>query len=204
MFSGTDRSQEHSSLFPQDVDKLRREYSSQEELEGPGGPITAREAFALAEEIIQDFDDGARLVFLQSDGSLNPEGQSEGWLFEFVLPNRWGHASFRFRNSGSQETLSVKLTPFAPEGGGLDKMLQEGQSGFVEQQWKMEMGNQAYLSHSFRDSTDVLATWEADGKSINYKSPIVLRAVTPPLGKPRWELLESPSAKKSLYSLAIE
>jgi hypothetical protein len=86
----------------------------------------------------------------------------------------------------------------------MDNMLQEGQAGFVEQQWKVELERQPTLNHQFQDSSSVLATWEAQGKSVAYQTPVVLRALTPPLGKARWELLETPDQKKSLYKLPIE
>jgi hypothetical protein len=201
---GEGREYDHSSLLPEDVDKLRLEFSAQEELDGPGGPITAREAFELALEIVTSFDEGARLASLQSEGALNEQGMAEGWLLNFLLPERWGHAQFRFKNITGQESLTLKLLPFAPAGSALDKMLEEGQAGFVEQQWKVELDRQPSLSHNFQDSGEVLAAWTGQGKSINFAAPLILRAVTPPLGQPRWELLDSPSAKKSLYTLPLK
>jgi hypothetical protein len=203
-FMGGSQKDDHSSLLPQDVDKLRKEFSAQEELEGPGGPITAREAFELALEIITGFDQRARLGSLTSEGALNDKGMAEGWYFHFLLPERWGHAQFRFNNLPGQECLTVKLVPFAPEGSALDKMLQEGQDGFVEQQWKVELDRRPSLSHSFRDSSDVLSVWAGQGKSLNFNEPLVLQAITPPLGNPRWELLDAPGAKKSIYTLPLE
>lgn len=203
-FNGDGSGRDHSTIFPQGIDKLRDEFASTEELDGPGGPITAREAFELAEEIIREFDQGAKLRSMSSKGKLSASGRSEGWIFDFLLPSRRGTSKFSFNNLPGKETLTVQLTPFAPAGSALDQMLQEGQGGFVEQQWKVELERQAFLSHSFLDSTEVLRKWESEGKSVDYSSPLVLRAVTPPLGKARWELLESPSSKKSLYSLAIE
>lgn len=196
--------QEHSSLFPSDIDKLRADYSSTEELEGPGGPITAREAFDLAEEIIVSFDAEARLIRVESQGKLEPEGRAEGWTFEFILPNRWGFCHFVFRSLKGEERLTLTLRPFAAEGSAMDKMLQDGQAGFVEQQWKVEMERQPSLSHSFQDSQKVLTKLKEQGKTFDLSGGPVLRAVTPPLGKARWELLETANSKKSLYNLPIE
>lgn len=204
-FSSGNEGGELSALLPQDIDKLREEHQASEELEGPGGPITAREAFELAEEIICSFDSEARLTKLQSKGRLDPTGRAEGWAFEFLLPSRWGQGQFLFSCSGSEaETVTVKLKPFAAKGSALDKMLEEGQAGFVEQQWKVEMERQSPLSHEFQDSSSVLSAWQLQGKSVDYNLPVMLKAVVPPLGKPRWELLDSPRSKKSLYTLPIE
>ena len=204
-FSSGGESYDSSALLPQGVDKLRREHQASEELEGPGGPITAREAFELSEEIIKSFDPEARLTKLQSKGKLDPTGRAEGWAFEFLLPTRWGQGQFLFACSKeAAETVTVKLKPFAAEGSALDKMLEEGQAGFVEQQWKVEMERQSPLSHDFQDSSDVLSAWQLQGKAVDYNLPVTLRAVVPPLGKPRWELLESARSKKSLYTLPIE
>lgn len=201
---GGSQKDDHSSLLPQDVDKLRKEFSAKEELDGPGGSITAREAFELAIEIVQSFDQSARLGSLMSEGALNDKGRAEGWYFHFLLPERWGHAKFRFKTIPGQECLMMKLIPFAPEGSALDKMLQEGQDGFVEQQWKVELDRQPSLSHSFRDSSEVLSTWASQGKKLNFNDPLVLQAITPPLGAARWELLDAPGAKKSIYTLPLE
>lgn len=202
-FMGKSQQDDHSSLLPDDVDKLRREFSSTEELDGPGGPITAREAFELALEIISSFDKSARLGSLSSHGALNDKGRAEGWFFSFQLPERWGHAEFRFQNKG-QESVSLKLIPFAPEGSAMDKMLQDGQDGFVEQQWKVELDRRPSLPHDFQDSSDVITAWQAQGKSLNFSNPLVMQAITPPLGKARWELLDSPGSKKSLYTLPLK
>jgi hypothetical protein len=203
-FMGGSQQDDHSSLLPQDVDKLRAEFTAKEELEGPGGPITAREAFELALEIITTFDASARLGSLSSEGALDENGMAEGWYFHFLLPERWGHAKFRFNNLSGQECLAMKLVPFAPEGSALDKMLQEGQDGFVEQQWKVELDRQPSLSHEFRDSSDVITTWTNQGKSLNFREPLVLQAITPPLGNARWELLNAPGSKKSIYTLPLQ
>ena len=203
-FIGGGKKQDHSSLLPKGIDKLRTEFSSTAELDEPGGPITAREGFELALEIIQDFDSLVRLNTMESVGALNSQGQAEGWIFVFLLPSRWGHARFRFCNIAGKESLTIKLIPFAPAGSALDKMLLEGQGGFVEQQWKVELERQPALSRDFLDSQEALSIWQSQGKYIDYNSPLVLRAVTPPLGKARWELLEAPGSKKSLYTLGIE
>jgi len=195
---------EHSSLLPQNVDKLRSEFSAEEELDGPGGSLSAREAFNLAEEIILAFDEDARLTHLESKGALDPSGRAEGWSFRFLLPNRWGHARFTFHNLPGEERVVLALSPFAAEGSALDKMLQEGQAGFVEQQWKVEMERQPSLSHGFQDSSVVIETWINQGKKVELSGTVVLRAITPPLGKARWELLDRPGSKKSLYTLLIE
>ena len=154
--------------------------------------------------LVRNFDEGARLTRLESQGRLAQNGQCEGWEFLFLLPERWGHAVFTFTCQGDRESVKVSLKPFAAVGSALDRMLQEGQSGFVEQQWKVEMERQPSLNHEFQDSSSVLESWEKAGKSVNFQSLPILRAITPPLGKARWELLESPSAKKSLYTLTIE
>mgnify|MGYP001400763477 CR=1 FL=1 len=90
-FSSGSEGYDSSALLPQDVDKLRTEHQASEELEGPGGPITAREAFELAEEIIKSFDPEARLTKLQSKGKLDPTGRAEGWAFArfYVLSGRF-------------------------------------------------------------------------------------------------------------------
>lgn len=202
--SGGDSDNDHSSLFPEDVDKLRDEFSATEEIDGPGDGISAREAFELAEEIIQSFDPEAKLRSIKSEGALTQVGHAEGWIFDFLLPTRWGTSTFTFNNRKGAESVHVRLIPFAPAGSALDNMLLDGQAGFVEQQWKVELERQASLSHSFQDSGEVLARWVSEGKTIDFQTGVVMRAITPPLGKARWELLDSPSSKKSLYNLPIE
>jgi hypothetical protein len=81
--------------------------------------------------------------------------------------------------------------------------MNDGQTGFVEQQWKVELERHAELPNSFADSRDVLAAFARSGAGA-LPSTAVLRASTPPLGRARWEVLEAPGSKKSLYSLPIE
>lgn len=194
----------HSDLLPQDIDKLRNEFSAKEELDGPGGAITAHEAFELAVEIITSFDNDARLTRIESCGRLESNGRCQGWNFTFVLPNRWGHARFVFSCSGQDESVTVTLHPYAAAGSAMDRMLQEGQEGFVQQQWDILMGREPSLSHKFLDSSDVLQRWAGSGKRVDFNMGPVLQAITPPLGKPRWELLENRNSKKSLYNHPIE
>lgn len=194
-----------SFLLPQDVDKLRTDFDRVEEIEGPGGPITAREAFELALSIVQEFDDQARLSKIESCGQLDPEGKAEGWRFLFDLPQRWGKASFTFDCKSSKETVSVKLRPFVASGSALDKMLEDGRVGFVEQQWKVELERSPGLSHNFVDSPQVMEDWISDGTTASELSDrTLMRGLVPPLGKPRWEILTSADSKKSLYSRPIE
>lgn len=203
-FSSKGSGPDNSTLLPANVHKLRMEFSSREELDGPGGVITAREAFELAEEIILSFDPDARLIKVASNGNLESNGRCTGWSFYFLLPNRWGHAKFLFTCDQREESVKLSLSPFAAAGSALDRMLEEGQSGFVEQQWKVEMERQPSLSHSFLDSPEVLKRFATSGKKIDFSLGPVLQALAPPLGKPRWELLETASSKKSLYTHSIE
>jgi hypothetical protein len=184
-------------------DILRDEYSHAQELEGPGGPITAREAYELAAEIISKFDPSARLTGLESSGPLSDDGQCPGWTFRFHLPAKWGQAIFVFKMSKAGDSLTVELRPFVAVGSALAKMMSEGQTGFVEQQWKVDLERHPSLPSSFADSGEVLAAFARSGTG---PLPVgaVLRASTPPLGRARWDLLEAPGSKKSLYSLPIE
>ena len=194
-----------SFLLPQNVDKLRSDFERTEEIEGPGGPITAREAFELALSIVQEFDPLARLSKIESRGQLDPEGKAEGWKFLFELPDKWGKASFTFDCKSSKETVSVKLRPFVASGSAMDKMLEDGRFGFVEQQWKVELERSPGLGHNFVDSPQVLQDWIAEGSTASDLSDrTLLRGLVPPLGKPRWEILGSADSKKSLYSRPIE
>lgn len=195
---------DHSSLLPKDIDKLKAEFSTEEELEATGGPITAREAFELAAEILEEFDADARLRSIDSLGAVDSLGRAEGWQFAFLLPERWGYATFRFQCTPGSERLGLRLTPFVAAGSALDKMLDEGQDGFVEQQWKVEMERQPPMTNQFRDSSEVIQGWQSKGEKIDFSQSLVLRAVIPPLGKPRWELRESPNSKKSLCTAVIE
>ena len=191
--------------FPLPVvpDKLEGEYSHTQELEGPGGPITAKEAYELAAEIISNFDPQARLTSLESSGALAPDGQCHGWIFHFHLPAKWGQAVFLFKMGKQGDRLTVELRPFVAVGSALAKMMSEGQTGFVEQQWKVDLERHPGLPSSFADSGEVLAAFARSGAG-PLPASAVLRASTPPLGRARWELLEAAGSKKSLYSLPIE
>jgi hypothetical protein len=189
--------------LPEVADKLGEEYSHTQELEGPGGPITAREAYELAAEIIATFDHQARLTSVESAGPLSPDGQCHGWTFHFHLPNKWGQAIFLFKMGKQGDRLTVELRPFVAVGSALAKMMSEGQTGFVEQQWKVDLERHPGLSPNFADSGAVLAAYARSGGG-PLPPGAVLRASTPPLGRARWELLEAVGSKKSLYTLPIE
>lgn len=200
---GGGRSAEAVFPFPDVADKLSEEYSHTQELEGPGGPITAREAYELAAEIISRFDSQARLTSVESTGPLSPDGQCHGWTFHFHLPGRWGQAVFLFKMGKQGDRLTVELRPFVAVGSALAKMMSEGQTGFVEQQWKVDLERHPGLSPGFADSGEVLAAYARSGAG-PLPAGAVLRASTPPLGRARWELLEAMGSKKSLYTLPIE
>ena len=72
---------EQSFSLPE-VDRLVEDFSQTEELEGPGGPISAREGFELAVEIVKGFDSQARLTNVESVGRLSPDGRCEGWQWQ--------------------------------------------------------------------------------------------------------------------------
>lgn len=200
---GGKKATEPNFPLPTESEKLQQDYSHSQELEGPGGAISAREAYDLAAEIITKFDPQARLTSLESSGQLLPNGQCLGWVFQFHLPNRWGQALFVFKMGSNDGSLTVELRPFVAQGSALAKMMSEGQTGFVEQQWKVDLERHPGLPVNFVDSSAVMEAFaRTQGGAV--PSTAVLRASTPPLGKARWELLEAAGAKKSLYSLSIE
>ncbi len=200
---GRGRSSDPTFVFPVDPGKLRDDFSRTQELEGPGGAVTAREAYELASEIIASFDPEARLTSIESSGSLSADGQSDGWNFVFHLPTRWGQAHFFFKMAHAGGSLTVNLTPFLARGSTLAQMEKEGQAGFVEQQWNVELERNISLPVGFIDSSEV-----ASGFRRQHGAPLpqggLLRAATPPLGPARWSVHESSSSKKSLYSVPIE
>lgn len=200
---GGGKAAEPSFPLPDDVEKLQKAYSHTQELEGPGGPISAKEAYELAADIIARFDDKARLTSLESSGGLQPNGECLGWVFHFHLPNQWGQALFHFKMGKSDGALTVELRPFVALGSALAKMMEDGQVGFVEQQWKVDLERHPELPRDFVDSREVMAGFARSGAGALPPGG-VLRALTPPLGRARWELLEAPGSKKSLYSLPIE
>lgn len=204
LFGGGQAPEPRFSL-PVGIDKLQEEYSRTQELDGPGGPVTAREAYDLASEIILSFDPQARLTQLETVGRLVEDGKADGWLIVFWLPSCWGQALFRFKMGQSGDSLTVDLLPFVAAESALAKMMSEGQTGFVEQQWKVELERHPSLPLTFKDSSDVLTAWRRS-VSTDQSLPAgsVLRALTPPLGKARWELLETSTSKKSLYTTPIE
>lgn len=199
---GGGRSHEPSFHLPAE-EKIREHFSRTQELEGPGGAVTARESYELAAEIITSYDPEARLTSIESTQPLTAEGLCHGWDFLFYLPQRWGQAHFHFQMTNGQDTLTVKLVPFVAKGSALAQMEEEGQSGFVEQQWNVELERNAALPSEFVDSSSVIAGYLS--QTGHPPAPqAVLRAATPPLGPARWSLLESRSSKKSLYSVPIE
>lgn len=186
-------------------EKLSEEYSHTQELEVTGGPVTAREAFELAEELIADFEPGARLTKMESKGPLDEKGRALEWIFLFHLPKRWGKAIFYFDTTAGAETVRLELKPFVAAGSTMAQMVNEGRSGFVEQQWKVELERHQSLPRTFVDSTMVMSRWLSGGGSVeSLPYTAILRGSTPPLGSARWALMESPTSKKSLYSVPIE
>ncbi len=191
--------------FPKNIDKLREEYQFREELEPTEGGVAARDAYQLAAELIEDFDATARLARIESLGDLSLDGRAQGWFFQFHLPERWGEASFDFSVKPGEESLTLLLKPFVKQGSAMAKLMEDGQAGFVEQQWKVELERCPSLPKTFRDSVEVFSRWQAAGHKLDQLPPgVVLRALTPPLGVAKWELAASSKEKKSLYSLPIE
>lgn len=202
---GRSQSSAGRMVFPVGVDKLAQEYTISEELEPMDGGATAREAYALAEGLIVSFDASARLFRIESRGRPDAGGSSIGWNFMFHLPERWGEARFEFDFSPSRERVTVRLKPFAASGSAMAKFVEDGQLGFVEQQWKVELERCPPLPASFQDSSEVLSRWVGSGNRIEQlPDTAILRAVTPPLGGARWEVCASPNDKKCLSSFPIE
>lgn len=193
---------EPSFALPDAAEILRQPYSHTQEVEGPGGAITAREAYQLAHDIIEAYDERARLTGIESLSALFANGQCNGWKFTFSLPDRWGYAIFLFK-MGHPDLLTVELSPFVEVGSGIAKMMEQGQKGFVEQQWKVELERSRELGPHFADSSEVVAAFIAGGKS-QMPQGAVLRASSPPLGKSRWDLFGAGDLKKSLYTYPIE
>ena len=200
---GGGKATEPTFPLPTGIERLSEEYSHTQELEGPGGAITAREAYELASEIISKFDPQSRLTTVESSGPISPDGQCHGWTFHFHLPSKWGQAVFLFKMGRQGDKLTVELRPFVAVGSALAKMMSDGQTGFVEQQWKVDLERHPGLAPAFPDSGEVLAGYARSGAG-PLPASAVLRASTPPLGRARWELLEGVGSKKSLYSLPIE
>lgn len=101
------------------------------------------------------------------------------------------------------DTLTVNLTPFLARGSALAQMETDGQSGFVEQQWNVELERNIPLTSNFVDSSTIASGFQKQ-HGIPLPKSAVLRAATPPLGPARWTVLESRGSKKSLYSVPIE
>lgn len=177
-----------------------------EELDGPGGPITAREAFDLVHRLAHGYDREAKLYMLASAGKLDAQGRATNWEFKYQFPNRWARAVFSVATAAApgtaqpgDEHLEVTIIPFPPPGSAMARMLMEGQEGFVKQQWQMELERKPSLPANFKDSAEAAAVWARDGLDLGSLGRSVrLEGMTLPLGGAVWRLTDPESGKKSL------
>lgn len=200
------RSSENAAPLDYGSGRIEEKVTTREELDAPGGPVTACEAFGVVVEIARAYDEQARLTRVSSGPGLDEQGRTTLWTFQYQFPNRWAQAVLSVHTGppgtkpGSpDEFLEVNVTPFPAPGSAMAKMLTEGQSGFVEQQWKVELERHAPLAENFRDSSEVFQAWINDGLSLATLGPGVrLEGMTLPLGGAVWRLSDPSSGKKNL------
>ncbi len=197
-------SEEEPSDFDFGSGKITEKLHHREELDAPGGPLTVHEAFMVVEPEAKRFDLSARLTRIVSGPGLDAEGKTLVWNFHYQFPERWAHAIFSTHSQpvGSDqqaEYLEFSVTPFPAPGSAMAKMLSEGQGGFVEQQWQVELERCEALPTDFSDSAEVFAQWAKEGFDVHTLSPTVkMEALSRPLGGAVWRLSDPASGQKKL------
>lgn len=191
--------------------RISETVTRREEIDGPGGPVTAREAFELAQHLATGYDHQARLYMVASGGKLDSKGRSTQWEFKYQFPNRWARSVFTVSTSASEtdprpaeEFLEVAVIPFPPPGSAMARMLSEGQEGFVEQQWQMELDRKSPLPVSFKDSSEALELWLKEGFDPGTLGRSArLEATTLPQGGAVWRLSDPESGQKSIRETSL-
>lgn len=100
---------------------------------GLPGKLTAREAVAVVEPVVQRYDIDRRLIAVTSDYTIDDEGRAAIWVFVYLLPHARARARFEvhYRNYHQYRepplhALIERITPVYPPGNVVEQVLQLG------------------------------------------------------------------------------
>lgn len=127
-------------------------------------PVTARQAFGVAQAAVEAYGGDARLTMIVSGEDISVEGLARLWEFLFIFPSNRMQGIITVAvcdddvEEGKRLCLRERVTPFVQAGGMLDKMVREGTvtPGFIEEQWRKEVERQPGLPVPFRDSPEAV------------------------------------------------
>lgn len=143
-------------------------------LAGITGPLTAREAFAIADPAAKGYDADAFCHLITAGERIDGKGLSDLWELFYMLPNARARATFRVGidehcdpdEEWEQRFLFEDVRPFAHHKPGdiLGRLIRVGAFD-VRAQWRRELERHAPLPVSFRDSPEAVRAFIADGEN---------------------------------------
>lgn len=202
---GRQEEEEEALEFDFGEGRLTEPFYHREEIDSPGGPVSPGETADVVMGMAQSFDSGARLTRVVSQRGVDTDGRALAWQFEFVFPERWGQGSVVVSvEEPGMESMAIQVRPFPAPGSAMANMLATGQTGFVEQQWKVELERHQSLSLPFKDTISVVEDWRNSGKIGKLGVDYQLEALQPALGGPVWQLTKVQNLKKVLASAPFQ
>lgn len=142
-------------------------------LAGISGPVTAREAFAIADPAAKGYDADAFCHLMSAGERIDGEGVSDLWELFYMLPSARARAAFGVGidehcdpdSEWEQRYLFENLQPFARhEPGDTLGRLIPGRAFDVRAQWKQDLERHVPLPVPFRDSPEAVRTFMAQGE----------------------------------------
>jgi len=134
------------------------------------GPVTAREAFAIADPAAMDYDADAYCHLITAGERIDRHGLSDLWELFYMLPGARARAAFGIGidencdpdSEWDQRYLFENLRPFAYHRPG-DVLGNLSRSGAfdITAQWKQELERHVPLPIPFRDSPEAIRAFIA-------------------------------------------
>jgi hypothetical protein len=171
----------------------------QQTLTSVGVPLTAYQAFQVAQPAAMQYDPQARLALVASDEDISSEGDSRHWSFYFDLSHQRAQAIIQVTSDPEAERLGQmrvllieQVRPFPEPGSQMAVWLQEGtvSQEFVTEQWHAHLANRPALPIPFRDSPEAVRALSEQGVDfITGDTSMVLSGEVLPTGEAVWRIV---------------
>ncbi len=161
---------------------------------GAGSPITALQAFQLAQAVVCELDRQYQLTMIVSQHGVNVNGASAHWEFFFNLLRRRAEATCEWvlpwneaLDGYGQAEIDMRVTPFPAVHSPIRAAVQDGK--LLHRQmigmWRRECERRPSLPVQFRDTDIALADFARQGLDI-FRAEFSLTTGQSPHGRLSW------------------
>jgi len=175
---------------------IEHSIQKQTRLADVAGPITARKAFAAADEAARSYDADALCHLLTAGERINHEGASDLWELLFLFPNERARAIFGVgidEDCDPDEEWKLRylfedVQPFVPAEpeGILGRLLRSGAFD-IKGRWRREVESRPPLPAPFRDSPEAVRALPVQGEDfVSGDTHLTLEARMLATGEAAW------------------